>query len=331
MKRIVTGLLAAGLLLHAAPTPKKALLVLSKGDLVLSIVDPVSLKVLATAPSGPDPHEVVASTDGKFAYISNYGGGAYNTLTVVDLIAQKTVDTVDLGALRGPHGLHFSGGKVWFTAEPNKAIGTYDPTTKKVDWVLGTGQDRTHMIWVTNDQMRFYTTNVNAATVSIIEYAGAGRGGRGGPMGEWTQTVVPVGKGAEGFDVSPDGKELWTANATDGTVTVIDIATRKAVQTIAAEVKGANRLKFTPDGRNVFISTLSGKEATIIDAAKRTIVKRLPTGRAAGIEMQPDGTRVFIACTPENYVAIVDLKTLEITGRLEAGKNPDGLAWAEQK
>lgn len=338
MNRFAGGLLTAGLILtmtlQAAPTPQKSLLVLSKGELTLSIVDPVSLKVLATASSGPDPHEVVASSDGRFAYISNYGGGQYNTITVVDLVAQKTVDTVDLGGLRGPHGLWFAGGKVWFTAEPNKAVGTYDPATKKVDWVLGTGQDRTHMIWVARDAKSFYTTNVNAATVSIIERAvpaaAGGRGpGRGSPQGEWAQTVVPVGKGAEGFDVSPDGKELWTANAGDGTITVIDIASRKAVQTIAAAVNGANRLKFTPDGKKVFVSTLSGSDATILDAATRAVVKRLPTGRAAGIEMQPDGSRVFIACTPENHVKIVDLKTLEIVGRLEAGKNPDGMWWSE--
>jgi hypothetical protein len=83
-----------------------SLLVLSKGDLTLAIVDPTTLKVVAKMPSGPDPHEVVASTDGKYAYISNYGGGAYNTITVVDLVAHKTLNPpIDTGALRGPHGL----------------------------------------------------------------------------------------------------------------------------------------------------------------------------------------------------------------------------------
>ncbi len=332
MNRIAFALIATAVVVQAAPTPAKSLLVLSKGELTLSIVDPVSLKVLASMPSGPDPHEVVASSDGKFAYISNYGGGQYNTITVVDLIAQTTVETVDLGGLRGPHGLMYSGGKVWFTAEPNKAIGTLDGATRKVDWVLGTGQDRTHMIWVTNDQKKFYTTNVNAATVSIIERTtvAAGRGGRGSPQGEWSQTVVPVGKGAEGFDVSPDGKELWTADAGDGTVTVIDLASKKVVKTIAANVKGANRLKFTPDGKHAFISTLSGPNATVIDSATRAVIKTIAIGRgAAGIEMQPDGVRVFIACTPDSYVTTIDLKTLEVTGKFEAGKNPDGMIWSE--
>jgi len=78
-------------LFGAESMPREALLVLAKTDQTLSIVDPATRKVLARMPSGPDPHEVVASSDGKFAYISNYGGGAYNTLTIVDLMAQKTL------------------------------------------------------------------------------------------------------------------------------------------------------------------------------------------------------------------------------------------------
>src|SRR5205809_336647 len=85
--------------LYAQSTPKEALLALSKRDHTLSIIDPGSLKVLARVPVGNDPHEVIASTDGKTAYVSNYGGGAYNTLAVIDLVQQKALPPVDLGAL----------------------------------------------------------------------------------------------------------------------------------------------------------------------------------------------------------------------------------------
>ena len=254
----LSALLGFGFL-HAETTPSKALLVLAKTDNTLAIVDPNTRHIVARMPSGPDPHEVIASTDGKFAYISNYGGGAYNTLTVVDLVEQKTLPAIDLGALHGPHGLAFAAGKVWFTAESNKVVGSYDPATKKVDWVLGTGQNQTHMIWVSDDLKRMATSNISAATMTIIDKRTGGRApspGRGNPQGDWDETVVPVGRGAEGFDVSPDGKELWAANAQDGTISILDLAGKKVVQTLSAEVNGANRLKFTPDGKRVFVSTL---------------------------------------------------------------------------
>src|SRR3984893_8725824 len=76
---------------------------------------------------------------------------------------------IDTGALDGPHGLAFVGGKVWFTAEGAKAVARYDPTTARVDWIMGTGQNRTHMIYVTADEKQIYTTNVSSATVSILE------------------------------------------------------------------------------------------------------------------------------------------------------------------
>jgi hypothetical protein len=52
--------------------------------------------------------------------------------------------------------------------EGSKSVGRYDPATSGMDWCMGTGQDRTHMIYVTPDGKTVYTTNVNAGTVSIL-------------------------------------------------------------------------------------------------------------------------------------------------------------------
>ncbi|MGB2621848.1 MAG: YncE family protein [Candidatus Acidiferrum sp.] len=341
--------------LYAQSAPSQSLLVLSKRAQTLAIVDPSTLKVLARVPVGHDPHEVIASTDGTTAYVSNYGFGAFNTLARVDLIHQTALPSIDLGPLRGPHGLDFVGGKVWFTAEAAKAIGRFDPQTQKVDWIMGTGQNRTHMIYVSPDEQFIITTNVSSGTVSLIEKSknrGPGPGGpppsmsnasgapppgpppmqtgpRGAPGGDWDETVIPVGRGSEGFDLSPDGKEIWVANAQDGTISIIDKAEKKVMQTLDANVHGANRLKFTPDGKMVLISTLGGPDLVIYDPATRKEIKRLPIGHgAAGIEMQPDGARAYVSCTPDNYVAVIDLKTLEVVGHIDAGPEPDGLAWA---
>ena len=291
------------------------------------------LRYWPACPPDQTRHEIVADADGKLAYISNYGGpgGAYNTISVVDLHEHKALAPIDLGALRGAHGLAFVGGKLWFTAETNKVIGSYDPATKRVDWVLGTGQNRTHMIVVSEDLKRIITSNVSSATMSIIDKISR-QGPAGRPQEDWDQTVVPVGKGAEGFDVSPDGKQIWAANAQDGTISVLDAAQKKVIDTLNANVRSANRLKFTPDGSLVFVSTLGGPDLVILDAKTRREVKRVKIGRgAAGIQMQPDGARAYVACTPDDYVAIIDLKSLEVAGHIDAGKQPDGLAWVVRR
>jgi YVTN family beta-propeller protein len=351
MKMTAATLLVLAMTLARSPllaqaTPPAALLALSKHDHTLAIVDPATLKVVAKAPVGNDPHEVVASADGKTAYVSNYGFGAFNTLAVIDLVAQKPLPPVDLGALRGPHGLTFVGGRTWFTAEGAKAIGSYDPATKKIDWILGTGQNRTHMIYVTEDLKRIYTTNVSSGTLSIIEKTAspaAGlpspQGAPGGPPrpmaipgGDWNETVVPVGDGSEGFDVTPNGKEIWVANARQGTISIIAMPAKIVSETLNANVRGANRLKITPDGALAFVSMLGGADVAVFDVASRKELKRIAVGHgAAGIEIEPDGSRVYVACTPDNYVTVIDLKKLVVVGHIDVGPEPDGLAWAVRR
>jgi YVTN family beta-propeller protein len=187
------------------------------------------------------------------------------------------------------------------------------------------------MIVVSEDLKRIITSNVSSATMSIIDKIS--RRGPTGPLQEdWDETVVSVGRGAEGFDVSPDGKQIWAANAQNGTISVLAAADKKTIDTLNANVRSANRLKFTPDGSLVFVSTLSGPDLVILDAKTRREVKRLKVGRAsAGIQMQPDGARAYVAYTPDDYIAIIDLKSLEVAGHIEAGKQPDGLAWVVRR
>jgi YVTN family beta-propeller protein len=316
----------------AQSVPAKSLLALSKANHTLAVVDPTTLKVIATVPVGEDPHEVIASSDGKTAYVSIYGGGSLHELNVIDLVAIKPLTNVDTRPMFGPHGLVFVNGKAWFSAEGSKAVASYDPASGKLDWSMGTGQDRTHMIFVTPDAKKIYTTNMGSGTVSILESAVIQPGRNAPPNAkaheEWIQTIVPVVKGSEGFDVSPDGNELWTASS-DGTISIVDLPGKKLSAKIDAKVNGANRVKITPDGKMVFISSLGTGELTIYDAKSRKEIKRIKTGNgAAGMLMDPDGSRVFVACSADNNVVVVDLKTLEVTKRFDVGGTPDGLAWA---
>ena len=346
--------ISPAILAAQSATPKTSLLVLSKHDHTLAIVDPADLHIVARVPVGDDPHEVVASADGHTAYVSNYGFGAFHTIAVVDLIGQHEEPLIDLGALRGPHGLAFEQGKVWFTAEAAKAIGSYDPGSGKINWIMGTGQNRTHMIYVFPGAQKIMTTNVSSATVTILEHTESPAGGPppglppgpppgassqlgpphrmpGPPGGDWNQTVIAVGHGSEGFDITPDGRQAWVANAADGTISIIEIAQKKVTATLQANARGANRLKFTPDGAKALIS--AGPDLVVFDVATQKEIKRLRigTGGGGGVLVQPDGQRAYVAFAEDNFVAVVDLKTLAVVGKIDAGPNPDGLAWAVQQ
>ena len=307
----------------AAQAPGPRLVVLNKEDATLVTVDPASGKVLARVPTGEAPHEVAVSEDGKTAFVGNYGAQTPgSTISIVDLTAMKETRRLDVSPLRRPHGVFFRSGALYFTAEANRIVARYDPASNAIDWMLGTGQAGTHMVWVNRDATRMYTCNIASDSMTIIE--------RGANAATWNETVVPVGKGPEGFDVSPDGRELWAAHSRDGGVSILDLEQKKVVQTLALQTKRSNRLKFTPDGRLVLITDLDAGELLVLDAASRQVTKRIPLGKSVeGILMQPDGARAYVAVNGENYVAVIDLKTLAVSGRIETGRGPDGMAWAK--
>ncbi|WP_233581481.1 YncE family protein [Acidipila sp. EB88] len=322
--------------IRAQAAAHPVLLALSKSDHTLAIVDPATLKVITRMPVGPDPHEVIASADGKRAWVSNMLNSQGHELDVLDLMNHKALPSIDTAPMLGLHGLDFQGGKVWFTAQGAKAIGRLDPATGRTEWIMGTGQDFTHLIRVKPDGQTIFVSNAHSASVSILENRVVPPnpmhpGPPGPPQRDWTVTTIPTSWGTEGFDVSPDWKELWTAAASDGKLWIIDTAHRRVAASIDAKLNGANRLKFTPDGKRVLISILSTGDLFVYDVASRKQVKRVSLGKGcAGILLDPDGSRAFVGCTAANYVAVVDLKTLTVTSHLDVGGGPDGLTWAKR-
>ena len=325
-------LMATGVCLGQGGPPRPAVVVLNKGASELAIVNVGNWKVVGRVGTGTMPHEVAVSDDGKIAVVTNYGAHQDGTtLSVIDLDAQKEIHRVELtnvigprgekfGDLLGPHGVEFFAGKFYFTAEGSKKIARYDAATNKVDWVHEIGQNRTHMLVIAKKTHTIYTANVNSSSVTVVE---PNRDG-----GEWTNTVIAVGKGPEGIAISPDGKEVWAANSEDGSVSIIDTAAKKVIETIPVETKHSNRVKFTLDGKSVLISDLGSGELLVVDAKTRKVTKRMKLGSSVeGILMEPSGKRAYAAVSGDNKVDVVDLGTLEVVGTMETGKDPDGLGW----
>jgi YVTN family beta-propeller protein len=302
--------------------PGDALLVLNKADNSLAIVDPGTGKVTARIPTGTGPHEIVASTDGRYAFVTNYGDREPgNTLSMIDIEAQKETRRVALGGLRRPHGAIFADGKVYFTSELNKLIARYDPATDRVDWLMGTGQDYTHMLVANKDLRQIFTANIGSDSLTYIEQTQSANG--------WKVTTIAVGKGPEGIDISPDGKEVWAANSQDGTVSIVDTAAAKVTGTVDIKSKHSNRLKFTLDGAVALVSDAEGDEVIAIDRATRKERKRIKVQKQPlGILMEPSGARAYVATSGSNGVDVIDLKTLEVVSHIPTGNGPDGLAWA---
>jgi YVTN family beta-propeller protein len=307
----------------AATKVAPMLLVLNKAEGSLAIVDPVALKVVARVATGEGPHEVVASADGRTAYVSNYGAEKPgNSISVIDLAARKEVKRVDLGPLMRPHGLAERDGKLFFTAEVSRVVARLDPSTGQVDWLVGTGQNVCHMLVHHPTRKVIYTANILSDTVSVIELD---KPQQPGPPPRIT--TINVGSQPEGIDVSPDGRELWVGTRADGGVSIIDTETNKIKETIKPGGMPI-RVKFTPDGKYVLISSPTTGDLAVFDAATRKELKRFPVGEAAvGIVVASDSRRAYVASMAAGKVTAINLENMTVAGSVETGQAPDGLAW----
>lgn len=319
-RTLLLGLLLTLVVISAPAQAKPVLVVLSKAESTLAIIDPATMKVTAKVPTGDSPHEVVISMDGKTAFVANYGAQTPgSSLSVIDIATAKELRRVDLTPLLRPHGLQFLAGKLYFTAETNRLIGRYDPATNKVDWVMGTGQNASHMIAVSADQKRIYTANIGSDTITAFEFQNV-------PPAPSKVTQITVGKQPEAIDLSPDGKEVWTGLNAEGLVEIVDTTANKSVAKI--NVNGRPyRVKFAPDGKTVVCSMVNSKDLVVIDAAARKELKRLKLeGVPLGIVFSADGRTAFVTMVEPDAVLKVDLETMSVTSRMDAGKAPDGVA-----
>jgi YVTN family beta-propeller protein len=313
----------AVLLLAALPASAGTLLVTNKVDATVSFVDTATMKVVATIPTGEGPHEVAATPDGKFAIVANYGTGPNpgSTLMLVDVKARKELRRIALPGLYRPHGLTAVGSRFYVTTEGSKTVFRYDPAKDQIDWLAGTGQETSHMVAVTPDERKVYTANIVSDTVTSFD------------LGEWPRrlkmTQIATGKGPEGIDVSPDGKEIWAAQRGDGGIAVIDTATDKVTKTLAGG-KLPIRLRFTPDGKRVLVNDAPSKEILVFDAATKELIKKVEIAEdPVGIIIDDTGKFAYIACTGARKVAALDLAKLEVTEWVETGEEPDGLAYVK--
>jgi YVTN family beta-propeller protein len=298
------------------------LLVLNKADATLAFVDPSTLKVMSTIPTGEGPHEVEVTADGKTALVANYGVGPRpgNTLSVIDVASRKERRRMQLPGLWRPHGMYTVGSNIYFTIEGSRAVARYDGANDRIDWISGTGQDVTHMLVVSRDEKKVYTANIGSDSVTVIDLNRA-------PVA-FPIKQIAVGKGPEAIDISPDGKEVWVASRADGPMSVIDTATDKVVANIAIGTKMANRLKFTRDGKRVLVSDPPNAVVLVYDVATRELVQKVTTNKLPlGILMAPDGKRAYIACAEDNVIQVLDLGTLAITGSIGPFNVPDGMTW----
>lgn len=307
------------------------LIVLNKSDHEAALVNPATMQVMGKLPTGKGPHEVAVSPDGRWAFVTNYGSFAVfregerprmepgTSITVLDLKENKVHATYDLGEFRQPHGIITSrdGKLLWVTCEGSKAVIELEAATGKILASWKTEMNVSHMVVASHDEKKLYIANIGSGGVSIIDRTTG------------TVKFLPTGQGAEGIDISPNGREVWVTNRGANTISVIDVAS----DTIAAAFESGGtmpiRVKFTPNGKEAWVSNARSNAVTVFDAASRKLLATIEVGAVpVGIQMTPDGRRAFVANTNDNKVSVLDIRERKVAATFTTGTEPDGMAWA---
>ena len=313
------GALSATTAAAQVPGLSGTLIVTNKTPSTATIIDVGSGRTLAVVPTGAGPHEVVLSSNGTWAVVTDYGGAPRRTLSVIHMGMMRRMRVVDLGQYTAPHGIVFLPGDslVAVTSEASGNVVIVNQLTGEVRRAVSTGGQGSHMVGVTADGAKAYTGNMNSHTVSELDLR----------TGQFVRSW-PVPNTPEAINVTPDGKEVWVGSNATGKVSVIDVATG-AITTAAEGLAWPYRVLYSPDTRTVMLPDLRNEYLRFLDRATKQELGRIafPGGGPQGITITPDGKYVFQSLSAQGRVAIIDAATRVVVGYLAAGHTPDGIAY----
>ena len=315
------------LAIPAALAQPPRLLVAEKGNHSLAIVDPVAGNVLASVPDGGiTGHEVIASPDGKLAFVPIYGNSGVGSpgtdgqnIAVIDIAAQKVVGNIAFDHGVRPHCpmIGPKDGRLYVTTEIDSTITIIDPKSLKIVGTLPTGQPQSHMLALSHDGRRAYTANVGPGTVSVIDIAA-----------RKVLKVIPISANTQRISISPDDKWVFTADQTKPQMAVVDTSTDSVARFIPMAGIGYGSA-VTPDGKWLLVALPDQNKVAVIDLKTMQVARTVDVANyPQEVLVRPDGKSAYVSCEKANQVAEIDLANWKTTRTIDTGKYADGLAWA---
>jgi DNA-binding beta-propeller fold protein YncE len=314
------------LTVSAAKTANTWLLVANKGDNSMGIIDPASgRQVAVVAEGGITGHELVASPDGKVAYVPIYGNSGVGqpgtdgaNMVAIDLASRKVIGNLEFGKGVRPHCAKFGpkNGLLYVSTELSQSITIVDPASLKIVGSIPTGQPESHMFDITKDGRRAYTANVGPGTVSVLDLDA-----------RKTLAIIPVSPQIQRISLSADDSMVFTSDVTKPQLAVIDSATNKIKTWIPMPGLGYGSAP-TADGRWLLIALPLVHQLGVIDLSTMKVARTIDLpAKPQEVLISPDQKTAYVSCDQSAKVAAISLSDWKVN-LIDAGPGADGLAWA---
>jgi DNA-binding beta-propeller fold protein YncE len=248
----------------------------------LVVVDAGRREIVARVGLDHGIHAIDLAPDGRTLWVDG-GLDGYPWLSATSVIDTETLGVVRtlVPALGSASHLAFTpdGREVWAPSVSSNLVWVWEADSGEVLAAIALttaplagdspeaarGQLGFNEIAISPDGTRAYAVGPEAAIVYAIDVAARRVLGS-----------VPAGERAHGIAVSPDGREVWTANRS-GSVSVIDALTLEPLATLDMGAY-ANHVSFSRDGTVAYVSRET--DVAVVDVATRGIVREIPVGRA---------------------------------------------------
>jgi YVTN family beta-propeller protein len=322
MRRLFVIACAAALLPVTAAAQSHTLVALSHEDHTAYEIDPATGQVLHKFTAQNQPHEGVASPDGRTYYLA-VPNGPHVVVLDGQSFAQKAIvespffkSTKNKGSA-SPHGIAITddGRKIYVGLENADVPGIVvidtatNRVTKKIDVVLQGG----HFLAIQPRTGKLYYPMREDHRVLVIDTAT-----------DTIAKIIPIAGGPVGVGFAPNG-EVWIHNDGDGTVHVIDSAKDEVVKVLEGLGKGAGRMAVSADGRWAASTHGGTQDVALIDARTKEVAATIPLGRGPAFPVfSPDGSKLYVMNSGGGDVAVIDTAAKKVVARHKVGVNPFG-------
>ena len=238
------------------------LLVSSKDQPEVYLVDTSTGKTLATFEIGPTPQGVAIGPQGRWALAVSAGNG---TVAAIDLKTLELVKSIPVGKV--PHNARFTadGKLAYVTLQGGNGVAVVDmQTLTKIDEIPVPGIRGPHNLDLSADENTLWVRGLvgKVAAVDIKTRK--------------VLALIPVGLSHGGIDVIPGGRYVFTGAIGDHMIDVIDPSTFKVVKRIEVG-QGPHGIRASRDGRWVYTGVTGTDKIAVIDTTTLEVVKQVPT------------------------------------------------------
>jgi len=289
----------------------------NSGSNTVDVIDPVSFKIVEHFAVGRQPQHITPSYDLKRLWVLADLG---DSVTEIDPATGKKGQTI---WVKDPYNMYYTpdGQFAIVVAEREARLNFLNPSTMKmVESVKVPCRGIDHMDFAANGRFLIASCEFAASLVKVdvstrqpvgtlaLEAGGMPQDVRSSPDGSlfyvadmmangvyvvdpYTFTrveFIPTGKGAHGISISRDAKLMYVSNRGEGSISVVDLATRKVVTRWEIPNGGTPDMGgITPDGNTLWLSGRYSHEVYAFDTRDGHLQARIKVGKG------PHGLAVF--------------------------------------